>query len=185
MKRKVVAITGGIGSGKSEVTSILRKLGYETVSCDELGKTVAAFPEVIKKVGILLGSDYVKDGQLNRKAIRQKVFADSELLAKYNAIFFGEIKRLLTERLQNVKATVFVEIPVFDAFAFDFDAVWLVEANVENRIERAVNRDGALRKNLEDIVNSQKICETYTCKIPNNGSLQDLETEVKKALHNI
>lgn len=185
MKRKAVAVTGGIGSGKSEVLSILRNCGYQTVSCDELAKTVASFPEVIDKVRRLLGAEFILQGQLNRKAIREKIFSDKELLALYNGIFFGEIKRLLLEKLHDMQGIVFVEIPVFDAFDFDWDAVWLVECDDETRIGRAAKRDGITFENAANISRSQNYSAEHSYKIVNNGSLSDLEQTVNEALQNL
>lgn len=182
MKRKVVAITGGIGSGKSEVSSILRSRGYMTISCDELATEVSFRPHVIEEVRKLLGDKFVTHNQLNRKAIRERVFSNEETLRKYNAIFFNAVKNLLNERLQNEQGIVFVEIPVFDAFDFQWDAVWQIEADVETRIDRAMKRDNATRDNLEEIIARQYVCKSYTLKINNCGSLNDLQMEVDKAI---
>ena len=59
MKRKVIAVTGGIGSGKSTVINILRRAGYATIDCDELAREVAEYPEVAENVRNLLGDGYV------------------------------------------------------------------------------------------------------------------------------
>ena len=103
MKRKVVAITGKIGSGKSAVACILRDIGYKTIDCDDLAKQVADNPEVVEQVKQLLGSKCVSSGKLNRKAIREIVFKDENLLRKYERIFFDEVKALLTDILATLQ----------------------------------------------------------------------------------
>ncbi|MDE7454273.1 MAG: dephospho-CoA kinase, partial [Clostridia bacterium] len=73
MTSKVVAVTGGIGSGKSEVMRYLNSLGYSTLDCDKLAMEVATRPNVLEQVTDLLGEGYVVNGQLDRKAIRSRV----------------------------------------------------------------------------------------------------------------
>ena len=143
MKSKVVAVTGGIGSGKSEVIKYLQNLGYATIDCDMLAKEIATQRQVVDKVGQLLGNEYIVNGQLNRSAIRDKVFADEKLLKRYNAIFFDEVKRLLDERifLLNSYRYIFVEISVFDAFDYPWEEIWCVEADSKTRIGMTIARD--------------------------------------------
>lgn len=184
MKNKIIAITGGIGSGKSEVLKYLRYLGYETLDCDVLAKEVACRIQVVEQVRKLLGDEYVTDGQLNRKAIRDKVFADKDLLKKYNAIFFAEVKKLLDERIAMLggKSVVFVEISVFDAFDYAWDEVWLIEADAETRINRAITRDKSTRQVMENIILAQNVCKVFTRRITNNGSVDELKKQVDNAL---
>lgn len=185
MTRKTVAVTGGIGSGKSEVSKILLKRGYDVISCDVLAREVADSKDVIDRVRTLLGEKCVTDGKINRKAVREKAFASKSLLNSYNAIFFGKIKELLDERLAKKTGTVFVEIPLFYAFEYKWDAVWLVYADEEMRIERAALRDNATKNDVKRIAESQRICDKYDFKINNCGDLDELAQEVDKALSSL
>ena len=189
MKRKVVAVTGGIGSGKSAVIGILRNMGYDTLDCDGLAREVSVRADVVESVGNLLGGEFVTNGRLNRSAIRSKVFADSEILQRYNGIFFDETRKLLSERINELNrrggadnSPIFVEISVFDAFTFDWDAVWLVECGLSERKRRVIARDGVSAQNVDDVIARQKICSGYTLTIVNDGSLELLETGVENAL---
>ena len=185
MKRKVVALTGKIGSGKSTVSRILRDLGYVTVDCDELAKQVAANPDVVVLVEQLLGSKSVTKGQLNRKFIRETVFNDENLLKKYQQLFFDGVKKLLVEKLASLKGygAVFVEIPVLDAFDFDFDEVWRVESSEKTCILRVTERDKVSEGSVLTTFNRQKV---YNCTyvIENNGNMDDLVQTVKRAIVN-
>lgn len=182
MTRKVIALTGGIGSGKSEVAAILRGLGFKTVDCDKLSRTVAENPEVIKQVRKLLGRKCVVDGKLDRKAVRQKVFADARLLESYNALFFENIKNLLEEKLEKTEGTVFVEIPVLSAFSFNWDEVWLVESDEQTRIKRVRNRDNVTEQNVKQIMSRQTCSVNPTHTIINCGTLEYLRAQVELAL---
>lgn len=188
MKRKVIAVTGKIGSGKSAVMSILRDMGCETIICDELAKQVADHPSVVKRVERLLGSDSVTDGQLNRKYIREIVFADENLLHSYEQIFFSGVKDLLTARVEylqkNVTAKdckgIFVEIPVLDAFDYPWDGVWRVDASEQATLSRVTARDNVSEESVLTTLSRQKDYEC-DCVIENNGNMDELAQAVKRA----
>lgn len=189
MKRKVVAITGGIGSGKSLVRDIVQKKGYFSIDCDSLAREVSSRPKVVQSVEQLLGSEFVENGKLNRRAIRNKIFSDCNLLESYNALFFEEVKKLLDERIGGLQGNdvspVFVEISVFDAFEYPWDEVWLVEAKKLTRVNRVMERDLTDRQVVSDIMSRQRVCRKYTVKLTNDGTVDDLKTQVETALVNL
>lgn len=184
MTSKIIAVTGGIGSGKSEVVRYLRSLGYQTIDCDLLAREISTRPKVVEQVRALLGAEFAENGQLNRKAIRDKIFADGDLLKQYNAIFFCEVKHLLDERIAALhnERYVFVEVSVFDAFEYPWDEVWLIESNELERKRRVILRDGTSQQNVDDILKRQRICSVYTLKIVNNGNLEELKIKINNAL---
>ncbi len=182
MTSKVIAVTGGIGSGKSTVINILRRAGYATIDCDELAREVAEYPEVAENVRNLLGDGYVTDGRLNRKAIRDRVFADEKLLARYNELFFDNTLRLLKARIEEIQGDVFVEISVFYAFEYHWDAVWLVTSDEAERKRRVMERDGVSANSADEIISSQKICSDYTVNIVNDGDFELLRRRVERAI---
>ena len=182
MKHKVIALTGGIGSGKSAVAQILRHMGYQTVDCDIIAREIANEPSVVAAVEQLLGSESVIDGAINRPKVREIVFADGNLLKKYDAIFHGRVRQRLMELVEQASATIFVEIPVIDAFEFPFDEIWLIECLQSTRIERVAARDGVSADNVRNIMAKQHFDGNYTRILVNNGSLDDLKTQVIAAL---
>ena len=183
MKRKVIALTGKIGSGKSAVSSILRNLGFKTIDCDDLAKQVADKPDVVARVEQLLGSKSVLNGKLNRKYIRETVFSDEKLLKKYQVIFFDGVKSLLVDKLValNEGKAVFVEIPVLDAFPFEWDEVWRVESSRQNSVSRVTARDTVSADSVYATLSRQKSYDC-SCIIVNNGSLEELTESVRHAL---
>ena len=183
MKRRVVALTGTIGSGKSEVARILRTWGYKTIDCDKLARQFADSHDIVSQVEKLLGSDCVSNGKLNRPAIRERVFKDDKLLKKYEQIFFNGVKQLLTQAVQEADGeVVFVEIPVLDAFPFDFDEVWRIDADKATQVNRVTARDNVSAENVFEILGRQKRYGNVTRVIVNNGSLDELSAAVKKTL---
>lgn len=181
MKHKTIAITGGIGSGKSAVSAILIAMGFQVVDCDLLARQVATEPHVLQKVKDLLGEEFVSDGQPDRRKIRATIFGNDELYASYSAIFWDEIRLVLQNRVAQFD-TVFVEIPVLDAFPFDWDEIWLVESALETRIARVTQRDGVTEENVLNVISKQKQYQIFTRKIANDGSFEDLKKAVEQCV---
>lgn len=182
MKPKVIALTGGIGSGKSVVAKRLRDCHFDTVDCDEIVSEIAKEIRVIGEVGLLLGPNSIRNGELNKEYIRETVFRDVNLLNEYQTIFHKRMKKRIEQCVKNCKAkALFVEIPVLDAFQFDWDEVWKVVSDVEIRVQRVTSRDNVSEQNTRDIISRQK---DYDCErtIVNNGSLEELGNSIYDAL---
>ena len=182
MKRKVVAVTGGIGSGKSQVCAILREMGFTTIDCDDLARQLANDKAVIAAVERLLGSDCILDGAINRAKVREIVFKDADLLKKYDEIFFERVRQRLIELIERIDGSVFVEIAVIDAFEFPFDEIWLIESEPNVQIERVKARDGVTEQNVRNIMSKQRFNAAFTRILPNNGSIDELKNQVVSAL---
>ena len=142
MKHKAIAICGYIGSGKSMVGNILRNCGCEVIDCDKLARQVADMPSTVEAVRDLMGDDAVLNGKLNRSYIRIRIFDNNKLLSKYNKIFTAAIKQRLTIAVEEANSpTVFVEIPLINAFDYPWDEVWQVVADTELCVQRVTARD--------------------------------------------
>lgn len=187
MKRSVIALTGGIGSGKSAVGNYLRERGFVVIDCDKLSREVSTHPQVLQQVANLLGNEYVVDGKLDRAKIRGVVFGNQQLHKEYSKIFHERIRQVLIERINASDCTVFVEIPLLDAFDFTWDQIWLVERDVQSRVNAVVARDNVTAQNVLEIVSKQAICTNFTVKIDNNGTLVALYNQVDYLLqkHNL
>lgn len=182
MKPEIIAICGYIGSGKSQVAAILRKWGYKTVDCDQIARDISVRPDVVRQVVQLLGDGYVTEGKLNRSLIRERVFTDSNLLHAYQRLFFYEVRKALVKEAQNTQDILFVEIPVFDAFDFPWDGVWLVQCDKDKLTDRVCRRDGVSAENVAATVSNQRPPDEPTAVIHNDGNLADLEQNVRAAL---
>ena len=77
---------------------------------------------------------------------------------------------------------VFVEIPLIDAFDFDWLQIWLVERELKTRVDAVVKRDGVSMENVMNIVSKQQIATNYTVKIDNNGTLDQLFKQIDNLL---
>ena len=190
MKCKVIAITGQIGSGKSTVGKYLVQKGYSVIDCDSLSRIASTLPDVQQRVVCLLGKDSVVNGNLNRTYIRQLIFSDDNLYSQYNQIFLDKIKSLLTTAVDDLacqqgKNLVFVEIPLIDAFSYNWDEVVLVTSPQSQRIQRVTLRDGVDASDVENISNRQNYVTQPTVTINNDGSLDALFAKIDKLLQNL
>ena len=88
MRNYTVAITGGIGSGKSTVSRLFESFGYQVFSADEIYTQLIKEPEVVLKISALLGVEPKKcdsgEVSLDKKAISNVVFSDKAKLEKLN-----------------------------------------------------------------------------------------------------
>ena len=89
----------------------------------------------------------------------------------------------MQNEVDNSDSDVFVEIPVFDAFDFPWDSVWLVKSNRETQIARVVARDGSSRQNVGEIIAKQSFVNVRpNIVIQNDGTAEDLKSQVAQAL---
>jgi dephospho-CoA kinase len=144
-----IAVTGGIGSGKSAVTSRLAELGAVVVDADALAREVVepgtpGLAAVVEE----FGADVLRpDGSLDRAALAALVFSDPERRAALEAIVHPLVGRRSQELLDAAppEAVVVYDVPLLAESAHlgrveGFDAVVVVEAPVETRVQRLVAR---------------------------------------------
>jgi dephospho-CoA kinase len=139
-----IAITGGIGSGKTAATTFLESLGYSVIDADEALSLVTG--QGSQTLGILrdaFGSAVVNhDGTYNRKFVADVVFSDSAALRRLNAITHKAITEQMHRDLARATGElVFLSIPLLGAHhraVFNLDEAWAVVAPPELAIERLV-----------------------------------------------
>ena len=81
-----IAITGGIGSGKSTVAEIIAKQGYTVISCDAIYSRLLSDKEFVNVLSAEFGDILTEEGTLDRKRLSTVVFSDKAKLAKLNEI---------------------------------------------------------------------------------------------------
>ena len=180
--KKIIAVTGGIGSGKSSVCKYLADKGYPVVDCDDLSRKAADDKDVLTKISDTFGSKFVKDGKLLRRALAREVFADQQKTQKLNAIFHPVILEMLLEQIRQTKGkTVFVELQVPQKEIIDvFDVVWLVKCADDTAQNRDATRDGRDKEEIKNLIARQKSAlekaekDKKTIVLTNDGTLTDL-----------
>lgn len=179
----MIVIAGGIGVGKSAVTDILKKEGATILSADEINRELLNREDYINKIDAYFPG-VVKDGRVDKSALRKIIFSNEEERLKLNALshplIFAEIK----ERSKILGGAVFTEVPLLMecGWAEMFDKIWAVTAPYEERIERIMKRDNIDRKYAETMIASQseeeRVLEIADEIILNSGDLEKLNREV-------
>lgn len=151
---ELIGIAGGIGSGKSVVSRILRLEGNAVYDCDWEAGELMHTPEVRASIVEICGpSAYDGSGRLNRKWLGGCLFADSEMRLAVNEAVHRAVRQHLSEwcAARNDRQFLFVESAILlsSGLAALCDKVWLVDAPVDMRIERAMSRSNLTREEVE------------------------------------
>ncbi|NBY46112.1 MAG: dephospho-CoA kinase [Acidimicrobiia bacterium] len=142
----LIGLTGGIGSGKSEVARMLTERGAEVIDADlivrELQRPGA---EVYEKMVELFGPEVVgADKSLDRTAIAKKVFADESLLKTLNQLIHPIVRRVMNERVESFRNTdkiVVLDIPLLVENPREgLDGVLVVDLDSELAVKRLVEQ---------------------------------------------
>ncbi len=156
----LIAITGGIGCGKSLVSRLLRMMHYEVYDCDrEARRLMEADDELRAALQGLFGPEtYRQDGHLNRPHLAAQIFGDEEALRRMNGVVHPCVERDLKRWSQEQPGDVaFFESAILFECGFDrlADEVWCVSAPRELRIARTIVRDHTTRAAVEARMESQ------------------------------
>lgn len=152
-----IAITGGIGSGKSVVSSILRVIGFSVYDCDSQAKRImnssASLKDELRKA---FGNNAVVGDIVNKAYISKIVFNNQEALAKLNSIVHPFVRQDY-EAWSNTKGVSFVETAILFESGMDklVDEIWIVNAPEDIRVKRVMNRNGLSKEDVLARINSQ------------------------------
>lgn len=157
---KLIAICGGIGSGKSVISHILTLMGYEVYDCDSRAKALMDGSEEIKAELCNAFGDEVltSDRRINRKYLSEKIFGNKESLSRVNSIVHPRVVAEIISLAQNCQSDYYffeTALPQESGLDKVADEVWLVTAPVEERITRVQLRNGLSREQVLSRINSQ------------------------------
>jgi dephospho-CoA kinase len=194
---KLVGLTGGIASGKSTVAKILERLGAAIVNADVLAREVVEpDQEAWKEIVDRFGPDVLQPDQtLDRQKLRTVIFNDPDARKKLEAIIHPRVRALAEQRIREHGAAGFAivvyEVPLlFEAKIHEWlRPVILVACNVDTQRRRLEQRDQIDSAAAQKIINAQMSLQEKRrladYVIENNGSLSDLERQVREVLAKI
>lgn len=163
---RIVAITGGIGSGKSVVSRLLRNMGFAVYDCDSRAKAImASVPVVRQQLIAQFGEQLFVGNQFNPKTLASQVFSDSSLLQKLNSIVHPAVREDLVAWARTQKGEVcFVETAILHGSGLDkvVNATWCVTAPEQVRVERVARRSGLTEAQISGRIKAQQAEETTT-----------------------
>jgi dephospho-CoA kinase len=183
-----VGLTGGIGSGKSEVSRRLASYGAVVIDADAVAREVVApgtpgLTEVVQEFGpdVLRG-----DGSLDRDRLGELVFADESLRLKLNAIIHPRVGERMAEleRQADGAPVIVHDVPLLaeNHLAGSFDEVVVVDVSPRIQLDRLARERGMPRAQAEARMGAQASREERlaiaTIVVDNSGSLAELDREV-------
>ena len=184
---KVIALTGGIGAGKSLVANYFFSLGAELMDADQLAReAIERGSEGFDQVLLAFGDEILKDGDINRRALGEIVFSDTEKRRILESIIHPKVQQALADARKELSddQILIYEIPLLveTNAAAKFDLVITVEAPMEARIERLRNR-GLHISEIEKRIASQATVEARKAianiVIENDGNEEELLRKVE------
>ncbi len=186
-----IGLTGGIATGKSTVSALLRQVGFPIVDADIVAREVVEpGTPTLEKIKLAFGPGIIDNGVLDRRKLGQIVFEDGAQLKKLNDIMQPAISSAMADkinfwRLQNVPILV-LDVPLLFERDYDknklVDKIIVVTASEEIQLSRLKNRDQLSNMEARNRVKaqlpmSQKIARADYV-IDNNGRIEELQEQV-------
>jgi dephospho-CoA kinase len=182
-----IGLTGGIGSGKSTACEIFTELGVPVIDADIIAHKLVkpgmpALEEIIKLFGKQVISN---DGTLDRKILRDKVFANSIDREKLEDILHPAVYREISVQVENINSGYcIISIPLLletDASRI-VDRILVVDIPRELQLERASDRDKTSKKDINAIIDSQISRKDRLSAaddiVDNKGDINDLRKKI-------
>ena len=188
--KKIIAITGGMGSGKTVALKTIEALGYPVFSCDETTAELYKKRWVLKKIKSIFPSAVT--GKLilkaNKKEIAAAAFSDEEkyqsLITYFTPLIFNETMK----KARKEKNTVFVEVPLLFELGYQkyFDEVFVIKRALKERIESIKKRSNLTEKEIRERIEKQFDYDGADLSgyriINNDGTINQLKEQLKKAI---
>jgi len=193
---KIIGITGGIASGKSTVVEEIRQAGYQVIDADAVVHDLQAKGgQLYQALLDWLGPEILTaDGQLNRPKLSQLIFSSPEHQVKSAQLQNDIIRQALAQerdRLAQSEDIFFMDIPLLVELDYLdwFDAIWLVYVDEDKQVQRLMERNGYNQAQAQQRIAAQMPLlekkKYATLILDNNGSLEDLQQQVRQALKNL
>jgi dephospho-CoA kinase len=188
---RLVALTGGVGSGKSTVAAILKELGATVIDADEAARVVVepgteGFAQVVEE----FGPGVVRDGRLDRQALADLVFQERAARERLNAITHPLVREWMAERQREAEArgdaVAVLDIPLLyeNGLEAAFETVIVVWAPAEAQVRRLVEgrgfgeADARARVAAQLPIDEKREHATYV--IDNSGSPDATRSQVER-----
>lgn len=189
----ILAITGGIGSGKTTVAQLLKLDGVPVYLADDRSKLLVDSSNTIKdSLKQIFGESIYKNGKLDKKLFAQQIFGDPELLQTANRIIHPEVKKdfINWAERQNSKFVVLETAILFES-KFDSlaDVIINIHCPLDQRVKRSMKRDNVsketIRKRIENQMSDddRKKLSTYTVINDNHHSVINQLNQILQNIH--
>ena len=196
----VIGLTGGIGTGKSTVSQILKDRGFPVIDLDVISHEVIEFSSVVEKIVQNFGREVLDENEdgnctISREKLGKIIFANKEKRLALNSIMHPEILKVMHKKILECKSEknkiIFVEVQLLFEVQWEkeFDYILLVSAEKGTQVKRILNRDRRSEEEAWNIINSQMSLDEKREKsdfvIENDGNMDDLNKKVDKFLKSL
>jgi len=196
----VIGLTGGIGTGKSTVSQILKDRGFSVIDLDVISHEVIEFSSVVEKIVQNFGREVLDEDEagnctISREKLGKIIFANKEKRLALNSIMHPEILKVMHKKILECKSEknkiIFVEVQLLFEVQWEkeFDYILLVAAKRDMQVSRVLERDKRSEEEALNIINSQMSLDEKREKsdfvIENDGNMDDLDKKVDKFLKSL
>ena len=187
---KLIGLTGGIATGKSTVSTLLRLSGYPVIDADQVVRQLqTAHSKGLERLTVVFGSGILNaDQTLNRRALGSFVFGDQTKLAKLNMVMQPLIRDEIWRQVKNYQKQqipyVILDAPLLfeENYVDECDLVVVVATDHQIQVQRLMKRNGYSQAEAEQRIDSQMpLAEKKRLAdivIDNNGSKEELKRQV-------
>ena len=196
-----IALTGGIGSGKTTVTELFSQWNIPVIDADTISRGLLSGSienpapppanKALLEVKQLFGVDFFNsDGTLNRARLRQAIFSSASKKQQLEAILHPLVYQEIFQQLEQLKTQshpyIIIAIPLLleTRQQHQFDKVLIIDCNTEQQLSRTLKRDNGEVEVIQSIIDTQVNRETRLKAadyiISNTGSLEDLKDQVTR-----
>ena len=191
----IIGLTGGIASGKSTVSNMLKEKGYTVIDADLAARMVVevgqpAYLAIVDEFGKSILHE--SNNTINREKLGAIVFNDQEKRTKLNAIVHPAVRSAMLSQkdqaIQSGKDTIFMDIPLL----FESDLTWMVDKTIvvlvdeETQLSRLMERNHYSQKEAVSRISSQyplsEKANLADAVIDNNGSVNETKEHLEKLL---
>lgn len=192
MFENAIALTGGIASGKSTVSTFLKMYGYSIIDADKISHKL--LDESAKEIAKLFGDRFLKlNSKVDRKALGELIFSNSNQKERLESLLHPKI-RVEIEResikLERFKLPYFIDIPLFfEKKSYPIEKSLLIYTPKKLQIQRLIERDKFSKEMALKRINSQmdieKKRELSTYIIDNSLDIKHLQKECEEFIEKI
>lgn len=184
-KNPIIGLTGGIGSGKSTATNILKQAGFAIIDADALIKKIYQEKETLDFIQRNF-PEVMNEKMISFPKLRQLAFDNQEVRHRLEDFLYKELPRVFKDQIPpNSNEVIFYDVPLLFEKGIEkrVDQTLLIACSPELQRERVIERDAIPEDTLEKILKSQwpisKKEELSDYTIWNESSIEDLEKKIK------
>lgn len=192
---KIIGLTGGIATGKSTVSKIIRENNIPIIDADKIYKDLSQKGNSIwRAIYNSFGQDYIKgNGEIDKKALSSLIFDDPKQREKLNAITHPIIKDETIKQIKQFEnegkhRLLFLDVPLLFEAGWDrmVDETWVVTIPYKAQLQRLMDRDNCSKDTAQKRIRSQMSLDEKVKRadivIDNSGSIRDTRKQVLKHL---